>query len=115
MPVRAPRICSCGNIVPSNERCACQIKRDQERKYRFDQTRPNARKRGYTAEWTKEAKAFLKANPNCRKCGEPASVVDHIQPHRGNMRLFWNKANWQPLCTHCHNVTKQSEEKRLGI
>jgi 5-methylcytosine-specific restriction endonuclease McrA len=39
-------------------------------------------------------------------------VVDHIQPHRGDQRLFWDRRNWQPLCRTCHSGHKQSIEKR---
>ncbi|WP_327787027.1 hypothetical protein [Agrobacterium rubi] len=31
-------------------------------------------------------------------------------PHRGDKRLFWTRANWQPLCTPCHSSTKQRQE-----
>ncbi|WP_338153338.1 hypothetical protein [Pseudophaeobacter leonis] len=30
--------------------------------------------------------------------------------HRGDMRLFWDRSNWQPLCTSCHNRRKQQLE-----
>ncbi|MGM9590559.1 MAG: HNH endonuclease signature motif containing protein, partial [Faecousia sp.] len=33
----------------------------------------------------------------------PATVVDHIIPHRGDRKLFWDESNWQPLCKDCHN------------
>jgi len=33
----------------------------------------------------------------------PATVVDHIIPHRGDERLFWDETNWQPLCKQCHD------------
>ena len=39
-------------------------------------------------------------------------LVDHIMPHKGNMALFWNRANWQPLCNHCHSQAKQAQEFR---
>jgi 5-methylcytosine-specific restriction protein A len=42
---------------------------------------------------------------------EPATLVDHIQPHQGDASLFWDKANWQPSCSWHHNsVKKQLEE-----
>ena len=41
----------------------------------------------------------------------PATVVDHIVPHKGDMALFWDKSNWQGLCAHCHNSHKQRREK----
>ena len=49
-----------------------------------------------------------------RPCGAAASIVDHIVAHRGDQSLFWDKANWQPLCVHCHSSLKQSQEHRLS-
>nr|WP_313010818.1 HNH endonuclease [Brucella intermedia] len=46
-------------------------------------------------------------------CGKPASVVDHIQPHRGNKELFWWRGNWQSLCQPCHDRHKQRQERNL--
>ena len=28
--------------------------------------------------------------------------VDHVVPHAGDPRLFWNRANLHGLCTACH-------------
>ncbi|GGA81260.1 HNH endonuclease [Brucella endophytica] len=113
MPVRAPSVCGyCGKAHLTGEQCAYIAARERERKARFDKKRPTARQRGYTAEWERESKAFLATYPSCRRCGAPATLVDHIQPHKGNQALFWNRANWQPLCTPCHSSAKQSEERR---
>lgn len=40
-----------------------------------------------------------------------ATVVDHIQPHKGNSRLFWQQDNWQPLCAPCHDGPKRAAEQ----
>jgi hypothetical protein len=40
-----------------------------------------------------------------------AVVVDHIVPHRGDMKLFWDSGNWQSLCKTCHDSFKQRQEK----
>lgn len=114
MPVRAPRICSCGKVVPSGTRCACQAKADAERKARFDRTRPTSSQRGYTGAWDKARKAFLRLHPRCAICGAEATVVDHITPHRGDRTLFWDKTNWQPLCQTDHNSAKQRLERRAS-
>ncbi len=111
MPSRPPRICGCGHIVAASTRCACQIKRDNERKEAFDRKRPTARERGYDSKWDQARKAFLGSHPTCVMCGDDAKVVDHIKPHRGDMKLFWSRSNWQPLCTRCHVGRKQSIEK----
>lgn len=112
MPFKAPRICACGNRVAAGVMCRCQIEQQRERKARHDATRPSASQRGYDRNWQRERATYLKANPTCRRCPSPATVVDHIQPHKGNMALFWNRANWQPLCAHCHNQVKQAQEAR---
>jgi 5-methylcytosine-specific restriction endonuclease McrA len=112
MPFHAPRICGCGRKVPSDSQCACQKQRERERKARFDKTRPSARERGYDAKWDRERAAYLKVNKQCRRCGDPSTTVDHIQAHKGNQALFWNRSNWQPLCTPCHSRAKQAFECR---
>ena len=43
---------------------------------------------------------------------EPATVVDHIIAHKGDLKLFWDSANWQPLCKPHHDGTKQQLERR---
>ena len=70
--------------------------------------RESAAARGYDAKWQRERKRFLLHNPLCATCRRegrlmPATVVDHIVPHRGDERLFWDRTNWQPLCKPCHD------------
>lgn len=77
-------------------------------KARQQPTRGSSTARGYDGRWEKARKIFLAANTLCKVCqaaGDTvvASVVDHIQPHRGDMVLFWKESNWQPLCRRCHN------------
>lgn len=110
---RPPRICSCGNVVPHGELCECQRRIQRERKARHDTRRPSARARGYNHDWRKARAEYLAAHPYCRMCGNLASVVDHVIPHRGDTRLFWHRANWQPLCKHCHDSVKQRQERNL--
>ncbi|SFP62795.1 HNH endonuclease signature motif containing protein [Tranquillimonas alkanivorans] len=112
MPVKPPRLCACGHRVAASIRCPCERKADQARKARFDRTRPNSSQRGYTGTWDKARTAFLAKHPRCRRCGNPATVVDHVTPHKGDTALFWDKSNWQSLCTPCHSGAKQSEERR---
>lgn len=112
MPRKPPRLCACGHRVASGARCPCEQKRDRERKARFDRTRPSSSARGYTSTWEKARAAFLRRNPLCVVCGQRASVVDHIIPHKGDSSLFWDKSNWQSLCQHHHNSAKQRQERR---
>lgn len=82
-------------------------KRRQER----DRWRGSSRERGYTTEWEKARAVFLAEHPLCSgndsQCERdgivtPATVVDHIIPHRGDQEKFWNRSNWGAMCTACH-------------
>lgn len=85
----------------------------------------------YNSRWDKARLSFLRSHPLCVMCTqqgrtEPATVVDHIKPHKlkealksGSREaiskaqvLFWDKKNWQPLCKQHHDSTKQRMEKR---
>lgn len=39
-------------------------------------------------------------------------VVDHIIPHRGDKKLFWDPGNWQALSDDVHNTIKKVLEAR---
>lgn len=73
-----------------------------------DRLRGGADARGYNARWRKARLLYLQRHPLCVECQRegkltPATVVDHILPHRGDQRLFWDEKNWQPLCKDCHD------------
>ncbi|MFR8915662.1 MAG: HNH endonuclease, partial [Oscillospiraceae bacterium] len=73
-----------------------------------DRLRGSAAERGYDAKWRRARKRFLRSHPLCANCLSqgvltPATVVDHIVPHRGDRALFWDEKNWQPLCKSCHD------------
>ncbi|WP_390622926.1 HNH endonuclease [Ralstonia syzygii] len=40
----------------------------------------------------------------------PATVVDHIVPHKGDQHLFWRRSNWQALCKACHDRKTARED-----
>ena len=40
-----------------------------------------------------------------------AEVVDHVDPHRGDARRFWNAGNLQSMSKQCHDSMKQSQER----
>jgi len=63
----------------------------------------SAAARGYNYRWRAERLLFLEANPKCVGCQGEANVVDHKVAHKGDQKIFWNKKNWQSMCTSCHN------------
>jgi 5-methylcytosine-specific restriction endonuclease McrA len=57
---------------------------------------------------------LLAASFTCAICGRVEGqtsllVCDHIEPHRGDEALFWERSNLQCLCTACHDRNKQRE------
>ena len=76
----------------------------------------SASSRGYGSAWRKARKAFLQAHPLCVECMKEgrykrADVVDHIIPHRGDHRLFWDINNWQALCKRCHDQKTMTKDR----
>lgn len=75
----------------------------------------SAAKRGYGSKWQKASKSYLNSHPLCVHCMkegkyEKATVVDHIVPHRGDQKLFWDRSNWQALCKPCHDKKTWRED-----
>lgn len=69
-----------------------------------------------TARWRRMRASKLARHPHCqcphhRHKRRPASVVDHIVPHKGNRRLFFSWSNLQSMTKECHDRFKQSQEK----
>jgi len=88
------------------------------RTYREDD-RLSAYKRGYTSKWQQYREIYLRRNPLCVECEKwgylmPATVVDHINPHKGDMRKFWDSNNHQALCSQCHNRKTAKEDGGYG-
>jgi 5-methylcytosine-specific restriction endonuclease McrA len=76
-----------------------------------DDQRGTSAQRGYGYKWQQARKGWLRKHPLCVMCQRrgrvtPATLVDHIEPHRGDMTLFWDRDNWQSLCKPCHDSDK---------
>jgi 5-methylcytosine-specific restriction protein A len=103
-PLRPCASPGCPELVVSGR---CKKHRQAHREY--DRHRGSSAERGYNGRWQKARAAYLRMHPLCAECErsgkvEPANVVDHIKPHRGDMMLFWDMSNWQSLCKRCHDV-----------
>jgi hypothetical protein len=66
--------------------------------------------------WRRRAKLQLTLEPLCAGCARhgvvaPATVADHIEPHRGDELKFWF-GKLQSLCAACHDGNKQQVERR---
>ncbi len=78
--------------------------------------RQSSAQRGYGYAWQKYREEYLKIHYLCVRCKnlgrlKLATVVDHIEPHRGNKDKFWDPTNHQALCKDCHDSWKQRLEK----
>lgn len=70
----------------------------------------------YNRKWKAYRLRFL-ARPENHWCCEclkhgvhtPATEVDHIIPHDGSIKLFWDMKNHQALCASCHSAKTMRE------
>jgi 5-methylcytosine-specific restriction protein A len=101
----------CNAIVPSG-RCPAHTRA-------VDRARGTRQQRGYDNRWARRSIAFRAQYPLCgmrpgnqapvmSRCHDErrtvlAAQVDHVVPHKGDLRLFWDElGNWQSLCHACH-------------
>ncbi len=83
--------------------------------------RATAQERGYTARWQRASKAYLNEHPccECEECKRTgavveATVVDHVIPHRGDMELFWDEANWCAMSKPHHDRKTATRDGGFG-
>ena len=105
-PCRHP---GCAALVPYGTKFC-----DRHKPLHPEEVRPAA-DRGYGRAWQKARKRYLAANPLCVECMKEgrytrATDVDHIVPHRGDSKLFWDEGNWQALCHKHHSIKTRNED-----
>lgn len=122
MPARPFRPCvhpGCAALVNTKvSYCPAHLK---ARRQRENEHRGTTAERGYGSRWRTARAHYLRAHPLC-ECDEcaalgrvlPSSVVDHVIPHRGNMRLFWDQTNWQAMSKPCHDRKTAREDGGFG-
>ena len=119
MPARPKSICrhpGCGKLIDAPGFCDAHAK---QRQRETDSRRGTSTQRGYGHRWQQARRVFLAENPLCLACEKvsrltPATVVDHIDPHKGDASKFWNRGNWQPLCKPCHDAKTAREDGGFG-
>lgn len=117
MPRKAKRPCchpGCPNLTEVGSPY-CENHRIMYPNSMVSGNRPSSSKRGYDYKWQKARALYLCMNPLCERCKEEgrfiiADVVDHIHPHHGNKKLFWDEGNWQALCKQCHDKKTRKED-----
>jgi 5-methylcytosine-specific restriction protein A len=118
MPTRPLRPCTAPRCpaLTSSGRCP---QHQAKARASIDARRGTAASRGYDGKWRKAREAFLAAHPLCALCATAgrvagATVVDHIVPHKGDPKLFWDRKNWQPACKPCHDAKTAREDGGFG-
>jgi 5-methylcytosine-specific restriction endonuclease McrA len=76
--------------------------------------RPNARQRGYDAEWESLRAEVIAAEPWCQSCRSTERLnVDHIVPIREAPHRRLDRTNLRVLCQSCHSAhTRRSASGR---
>ena len=106
----ACRIKGCKNRAVSNSTlCLEHLKKFQadDLKRRTDLGDPFYRSRA----WRNIRAYILTIEPVCRMCGQPATLVDHIQRIKDGGNPL-DIANLQPLCDACHNIKRGKERRK---
>jgi len=127
MPTRPKTICNhpgCGRLIDGDQAyCSTHIRvqswADRSARVQADARRGSSADRGYGSKWQKARATYLMSHPLCRVCDgqgrvKLAKVVDHIVPHKGDQKLFWDSGNWQPLCASCHSTKTAAEDGGFG-
>jgi 5-methylcytosine-specific restriction protein A len=121
MPRAAKRPCTYPGCGVLTETGRCPQHQFVEKKAHEAQ-RSSSTQRGYGYRWQQASKGFLRQHPLCQcpECDEgrirvrEATVVDHRIPHRGDMKLFWDRSNWQSMHKDCHDVKTAREDGAFG-
>lgn len=113
--INLAKLNQCHSTKPAAERRAGFLLSMQH-----DNKRESSARRGYNGRWQKYRERYLRENPLCVMHQEQgrtvaAEVVDHIVPHKGGHKLFWDPKNHQALCKQCHDRHKQRLEKSGAV
>lgn len=112
MPTRPPHFCAhpgCGQLVTDGARCPAHAK--AQRVHEDSQRDPEVRRLYQSRRWLNASRLFRAQHPLCVHGDGLTEVTDHITPHRGDVALFWDPSNWQPLCKRCHDRKTATEDR----
>lgn len=117
-PLRPCSFPGCSALVISG-RCTKHQAADKVKVREYNRQRYQETGHLYGNEWKKARKAWLMEHPLCAECERqgrvtPATIVDHIRPHKGDLSLFWDTGNWESLCKHHHDAKTAREDNGFG-
>ena len=72
-----------------------------------------------SARYKKQRLRRLRIEPLCRTCKKKSllvagSIYDHVVPHKGSYKLFWDFDNSQTQCVSCHNRKTAVDDGGFG-
>ncbi|MBF8651502.1 HNH endonuclease [Pseudomonas putida] len=121
MPLRPQRSCRAQGCraLHRNASGYCDTHAVQVKSFVRERPRESSTARGYGYKWQQARAGFLAKHPLCVKCQARGLVVvatdvDHIEPHKGDMVVFWDRSNWQALCASCHSTKTAGEDGGFG-
>jgi 5-methylcytosine-specific restriction endonuclease McrA len=81
--------------------------------------RPEVHRWYCTVSWARRRAYQLMIEPLCRLCLEagrvtPATVADHVMPHRGDYTAF-RLGQLRSLCADCHNRLDRTNSPRAPV
>lgn len=114
-PMKPCKVPGCPGLT-AGRYCSSHADYEKAVQAEYDRRRGTSSQRLYGWQWQLARAVYLADHPMCKRCRDlgiitAATVVDHIIPHRGDPRLFWDRSNWQSLCTPCHDGWKQAQER----
>ena len=116
MPKKPKKPCKHPGCPELTEGNYCKVhQREINREYNCS-SRPY-KKLYNSSRWQDLRRYVLNKQPLCVECLKnnritPATVVDHIKPHKGNEDLFYDINNLQSLCKSCHDRKTAKEDGR---
>lgn len=118
MPTRASKLCSkCSSLAFRQGMC---MKHYKEYRAKQEQDRDNKWLYLYhDRRWLELRAQQLADEPLCINCKiqhrlTPATVADHVIPHKGDPKLFFDLDNLQSLCKPCHDRKTSREDGGFG-
>lgn len=117
LPLKPCRRAGCAELVRGGGYCAKhQIKTAQVRRSVQEERKSSAAYHNlyFSRRWRELRASQLLAEPFCRECAKigertRATDVDHIKPHKGDKRIFFDPSNLQSLCHSCHSRKTMAE------
>jgi 5-methylcytosine-specific restriction enzyme A len=107
MPARLPKACrlpGCSGVAVDRGRCAQHAPVAEAERGRFTSVYQTRR-------WRRLSQQHRAEHPYCVRCGRLADLVDHVQPHRGDLTLAFDRP-LASMCWACHGIKTAAETRR---